>query len=518
MLKSHLLLCVLLVCSQLIVSQTTIAVIEFDARGVSSDEVATLTNRFHDELTKTNKYTVVERTKMEEVLKEQGFQQSGCTSDECAVEVGKLIGVQQIVGGSIGKVGNVFSVSARIINVESEQILNVTTNDYEGEIGGLATEVMRQIVHQLTESVAAPIGGLDIEWVSIPAGPYTFGEKDIIRKDINYDFQIMKYEVTHTQYVTYLEEALSNGDITVTTTTIEGYYTGDKYSGAGTYEFLDLDDNDCRIDWDGSSFSIISGYEDHPVVKVTWFGSWAFAEHYDMRLPTEEEWEKAARGNTGYNYPWGDNIDGSRANYLDSGDPWDNGTAPVGTYNGQIIKGFQTTDSSSPFGVYDMAGNVGEWTNNGLWRVSSDCFARGGCWLYGSYVLHSWRRFSYNPTRGMKNIGFRCVWTQDSSTVSINQPELVPEVFALYPNYPNPFNPMTTIRYDLPQRSEVLITIYDILGREIRTLVNDLQDTGNKSVIWDSTDKFGRSVGTGIYLYQIQAGKFTRTWKMLLLR
>ncbi len=134
------------------IAQTTIAIIDFDSRGISANEVATLTDRFRDELTKTNQYIVVERGKMEEVLKEQGFQQSGCTSDECVVEVGQLIGVQQMVGGSIGKVGTVFTVSVRIIDVESGKILNATNYDHIGNIGILLTSGMHNAVQQLLES------------------------------------------------------------------------------------------------------------------------------------------------------------------------------------------------------------------------------------------------------------------------------------------------------------------------------------------------------------------------------
>lgn len=133
-------------------AQTTIAVIDFDGRGISTDEVATLTDRFRDKLTKTNQYSVIERGKMEEVLKEQGFQQSGCASDECVVEVGQLIGVQQMVGGSIGKVGSVFTLSARIIEVESGKIINVTNYDHTGDLGGLLTSGMRKAVQQLIAS------------------------------------------------------------------------------------------------------------------------------------------------------------------------------------------------------------------------------------------------------------------------------------------------------------------------------------------------------------------------------
>jgi len=152
----HLLLLILIAMS-LCTAQTTIAVIDFDARGIPATEVATLTDRFRDELTKSSQYTVIERGKMEDVLKEQGFQQSGCTSDECAVEVGRLVGVQQMVGGSIGKVVNVFSVSVRIIDVQSGEISNVTTYDHTGDIGGLLTVGMRQVVVDLLTDVDIPV-------------------------------------------------------------------------------------------------------------------------------------------------------------------------------------------------------------------------------------------------------------------------------------------------------------------------------------------------------------------------
>ena len=94
----------------------------------------------------------------------------------------------------------------------------------------------------------------------------------------------------------------------------------------------------------------------------------------------------------------------------------------------------------------------------------------------------------------------------------------IPEVFALHQNYPNPFNPVTTLRYDLPENSYVNVTIYDMLGREIRTLVNTTQDADFKSVIWNATNDYGKPVSAGVYLYQIQAGEFVQTRKMVLLK
>ena len=94
----------------------------------------------------------------------------------------------------------------------------------------------------------------------------------------------------------------------------------------------------------------------------------------------------------------------------------------------------------------------------------------------------------------------------------------LPTEFALHHNYPNPFNPVTTLRYDLPEQANVNIIIYDLLGREVRTLVNTTQDAGFKSVIWDATNNQGNPVSAGVYLYQIQAGEFVQTKKMVLLK
>jgi curli biogenesis system outer membrane secretion channel CsgG len=80
----------------------TIAVLDFDGDGVSQSETRTLTNRLRDEMFKTGVYIVLERGKMDEVLKEQGFQQVGCITSECAVQVGRMLGVQQMVAGRIG--------------------------------------------------------------------------------------------------------------------------------------------------------------------------------------------------------------------------------------------------------------------------------------------------------------------------------------------------------------------------------------------------------------------------------
>ena len=95
---------------------------------------------------------------------------------------------------------------------------------------------------------------------------------------------------------------------------------------------------------------------------------------------------------------------------------------------------------------------------------------------------------------------------------------MLPEVLALHQNYHNPFNPVTTLRYDLPENGLVHIIIYDMLSRQVKTWVNQTQDAGYRSIIWDATNDYGKPVSAGIYLYQIQAGEYMQTKKMVLLK
>ena len=108
--------------------------------------------------------------------------------------------------------------------------------------------------------------------------------------------------------------------------------------------------------------------------------------------------------------------------------------------------------------------------------------------------------------------------TVDMTVMWADLENAMPNEYTIHQNYPNPFNPSTTLRYTLPEQSDVKIAVYDMIGRKVRTLVNGSQDVGYKSVIWDATNDYGERVGAGIYLYQIQAGAFVQTRKMVLLK
>jgi len=94
----------------------------------------------------------------------------------------------------------------------------------------------------------------------------------------------------------------------------------------------------------------------------------------------------------------------------------------------------------------------------------------------------------------------------------------VPKEFALHHNYPNPFNPSTTIRFDLPENEKVLLTIYNILGQKVRTLINASYEAGYHKVLWDGRNKLGEKAASGIYIYRIKAGKNIKSQKMVLLK
>jgi len=128
--------------------KTQIAVLELEGRGISATEVATLTDRLRGHLVNTSAFVVLDRGNMEEILKEFGFQQSGCTSTECAVEVGKMLNVQKMVTGSIGHLGKTFTLDISITDVETSRIERSLSKDYRGEIDGLL-EVLKVIAYEL---------------------------------------------------------------------------------------------------------------------------------------------------------------------------------------------------------------------------------------------------------------------------------------------------------------------------------------------------------------------------------
>ncbi len=124
-------------------SSEIIAVNTLSVRGLGRSEAISFTDVLRSEIGKTGKYDVMERAKMYEILKEQGFQQTGvCDETSCAIEMGKLLAVKYIVLGNVGKVGKTFTLNIRIVEIGSGKIINDITEYHKGSIDGLLTKVI----------------------------------------------------------------------------------------------------------------------------------------------------------------------------------------------------------------------------------------------------------------------------------------------------------------------------------------------------------------------------------------
>ncbi|SVB19285.1 uncharacterized protein METZ01_LOCUS172139, partial [marine metagenome] len=119
----------------------TVAVLDFEGRGISMMEAQTLTDRFMTAMANTDRVRLVDRATMGDVLSEQGFSSTECASDECAAEVGAMLGVQLMVNGSIGKIGNTYTIDAKMFSVATGAAESMKNLSYQGEVDGLITEM-----------------------------------------------------------------------------------------------------------------------------------------------------------------------------------------------------------------------------------------------------------------------------------------------------------------------------------------------------------------------------------------
>ncbi len=213
------------------------------------------------------------------------------------------------------------------------------------------------------------------DYILIPAGEFqmgdNFGKEGSAARPVhkvNLDaYYIGKYEVSNSDFKKFIDD----GGYTT-----ESYWTKEGWTYKKDYSWSQ------PKFWKKSKYKGggIAGNENFPVVGVSWYEASAYCAWLSAktgktyRLPTEAEWEKAARGDiithnkpdSTRKFPWGNKFDGSYANYWDSGDTYDNGLTPVGYFDGTVHDSFSTSDSKSPYGIYDMAGNVTEWCSD--WR------------------------------------------------------------------------------------------------------------------------------------------------------
>jgi iron(II)-dependent oxidoreductase len=235
------------------------------------------------------------------------------------------------------------------------------------------------------------------ELISVPAGPLMMGsttgpadERPTHRIEVA-AFSIDKTPVTNRQFAEFLNAVGP--------------------ANTRRQRLYDADDGDARIHRKGTSWVADAGFEEHPVLEASWYGARDYCQWVGKRLPTEPEWEKAARGTDGRKFPWGNTApDGTRAQYAKG---WRD-TIAVGS----------TPAGASPYGVLDMSGNAWEWVSSAYkpypynskdGREDPDAdierVTRGGGQDSGAEQItttHRGQGLSREPRAGHHNVGFRC--------------------------------------------------------------------------------------------------------------
>jgi hypothetical protein len=170
-------LCTLLASAE----KLTVAINDLIAQGVEPETAAIISERLRAELFSTAQFQVMERDQMAEILKEQGFQQTGCVDNACAVEIGKLIGVDHIIMGTVGQVGAIYTISLRLVNVASAEVLYTASEDCKCPIEEMLTKATRSIVQKLDLAILQSTRGTLVVR-SEPVGATVSINKSVIGK------------------------------------------------------------------------------------------------------------------------------------------------------------------------------------------------------------------------------------------------------------------------------------------------------------------------------------------------
>jgi formylglycine-generating enzyme required for sulfatase activity len=396
-----------------------VAVLELDGINATKSQLAALSEELRTQLLKSGKFRVVDRQQIDTILKEQALQQTGCTSQDCAVQVGKILGVRKMVVGRVTKIEDaLWQVSAQMVDAETGETLRAETINHEGTFGSLLTQGVAILAGKLTGGSVAPaaqsapavaqsaappakpIVALPVriepvtgmEFLAIPSGEFDMGcgtsaggacyedERPAHRVRVG-AFWLGKTEVTQAQW-----------------TQVMGANPSNNKKGA-TY----------------------------PVEQVSWKDVQDFIARLNakssggqFRLPAEAEWEYACRAG-GAEIVYGTQSGEMSAALANTKSNADAGTTPAGKFG------------ANAFGLFDLSGNVSEWVQDAYARYpdedshdlrpslsglsgllgmsqkpgATERVVRGGSWSAGARMARCTARQGESPDSRSNYVGFR---------------------------------------------------------------------------------------------------------------
>lgn len=356
------------------------------------------------EVARTGLYRVIDKNSMEAILEARGFPLP-CFELEEFVAMGRLLGADQVLAGNIDRSDDRVQLTIRIIDCATEDFM---VNLYkqkspcaqEDLLGPWGRSVIAELFSIPLDRLATP--------TPVPQARPTNTPTPRIPDSILNKYPGMVY-VPAGEF-TFGSDYGDPCETPAQTVFLPAYYIDKTEVTNWAYKkFVDETGHRPPLHWDGSA--IPPGLEDHPVVWVSWDDAVAYAAWSGGRLPSEMEWEKAARGPDGRTYPWGNRFDPAKANTWEAGI---HAPAPVGSF----------PEGKSPYGVLDMAGNVAEWVADQfspypkaktmLPEYSREMrVLRGGSWTFNAYYARTTHRYPRAPTERHGSYGFRTVRDAD---------------------------------------------------------------------------------------------------------
>ena len=353
-----------------------IAVVEVKASRVSKDISSYVHNLLEEKLSRSGKFSLVERSHLKEVIEEVSFQQSGITDAETITEIGKHLNVEKLFFAQVHHLRPDYKLTVKIIDVATNQIDRIEEQNLGSKNPAIkaATFKLAQRLIQ-TASLLAPV-----EMVLLPAGKFLMGsnaglpdEQPPHQVSIS-AFYLDRYEVSQIAYQTFLEAR-------------------------------------------GKGQSSLPNPE-RAATMVSWTAAADYCQQLGKRLPTEAEWEYAARSAEGRIYPWGNAPPTrSQAHYL--------GGHSKGPFEVDSLP-----QSATPEGLFHLAGNVAEWVqdwwDHGYYATSPAAdpsgpaegdykVVRGGSWSQPADELRTTARAYHSMDRGSGYIGFRCAKSAEAN-------------------------------------------------------------------------------------------------------